>query len=109
MKPVNLWIVLGMSLVLVTGALAAGATDKADPSQMQSIAGSVNIQPGTLFPIAPDVKREKSSDLLQIKLLKESRVREVGLQPQPDERDRVEQDILIDARPFEQGAIVVPE
>src|SRR5262249_14972343 len=54
-------------------------------------------------------QREKSPDLPQIKLLKQSREREVGLQPQPDVRDMVEQDILLQARPMEQGAITLPK
>ena len=76
MKPISMWIVFGMSLLLVTGAIAQPPVNDS--------AASVNLQPGTPFP-TPDILIEKSSELPQIKLLKQSRVREVGLQPEPPE------------------------
>ena len=76
MKPISMWIVFGMSLLLVTGAIAQPPVNDS--------AASVNLQPGTPFP-TPDILIEKSSELPQIKLLKQSREREIAPDTEPPE------------------------
>ena len=90
MKPVNLWVVLGMSLLLVTGVMAQppliheihidGELDPVETTTRNAQTGQTVTQGST----------QTSIELPQINLLKQSRLRSIGAQAQakmPDTGD----------------------
>jgi len=91
MKPVSMWVILGMSLLLVTGATAQplfgffdgiAAINKNAPATMTEmpITGKTTPLPGTV-PIAG------INELLQISLLRQGRLRSIGAQAQAEMPD----------------------